>query len=70
MVVFVSPLYYHGLSAQIKTAIDRFHGIDDDLVGTDKKAMLLMMAASTILLRMDWFIKAISTAMKRMQKAT
>ncbi|WP_346969752.1 flavodoxin family protein [Collinsella aerofaciens] len=69
MVVFVSPLYYHGLSAQIKTAIDRFHGIDDDLVGTDKKAMLLMTAASTILLRMDWFIKAISTAMKRMQKA-
>lgn len=37
MVVFVSPLYHHGLSAQIKTAIDRFHGIDDDLVGTDKK---------------------------------
>lgn len=69
MVVFVSPLYYHGLSAQIKTAIDRFHGIDDDLVGTDKKAMLLMTAASTFLLRMDWFIKAISTAMKRMQKA-
>lgn len=69
MVVFVSPLYYHGLFAQIKTAIDRFHGIDDDLAGTDKKAMLLMTAASTFLLRMDWFIKAISTAMKRMQKA-
>lgn len=66
---FVSPLYYHGLSAQIKMAIDRFHGIDDDLAGTDKKAMLLMTAASTFLLRMDWFIKAISTAMKRMQKA-
>lgn len=48
MVVFVSPPYYHGLSAQIKTAIDRFHGIDDDLVGTDKKAMLLMTVASTI----------------------
>lgn len=69
MVVFGSPLYYHGLSAQIKTAIDRFHGIDDDLVGTDKKAMLLMTAARTFLLRMDWFIKAISTAMKRTQKA-
>ena len=69
MVVFGSPLYYHGLSAQIKTAIDRFHGIDDDLVGTDKKAMLLMTAARTFLLRMDWFIKAISTAMKRTPKA-
>lgn len=31
--------------------------------------MLLMTAASTFLLRMDWFIKAISTAMKRMQQA-
>lgn len=48
MVVFVSPLYYHGLPTQIKMAIDRFHGIDDDLVGADKKAMLLMAAASTI----------------------
>ena len=48
MIVFVSPLYYHGLSAQIKMVIDRFHGIDDDLVGTDKKAMLLMTAASTV----------------------
>ena len=48
MVVFVSPLYYHGLSAQIKMVIDRFHGIDDDLVGADKKAMLLMTAASSV----------------------
>lgn len=48
MIVFVSPLYYHGLSAQIKMVIDRFHGIDDDLVGTDKKATLLMTAASTV----------------------
>ena len=48
MVVFVSPLYYHGLSAQIKMVIDRFHGIDDDLVGTDKKAILLMTAASSV----------------------
>lgn len=48
MVVFVSPLYYHGMSAQIKMTIDRFHGIDDDLVGDHKKAMLLMTAASSV----------------------
>ena len=47
MVVFVTPLYYHAMSAQIKMAIDRFHGIDDLLRGTNKKAMLLVSAAST-----------------------
>ena len=31
MIIFVSPLYYHCLSAQIKIAIDRFHGIDSAL---------------------------------------
>lgn len=45
LLVFVTPLYYHGASAQIKTVIDRFHGIDNDLVGTGKKAMLLVTAA-------------------------
>ena len=44
----VSPLYYHCLSAQIKIAIDRFHGIDNALIGTNKKAMLLMTAASNV----------------------
>ncbi len=47
MVVFVTPLYYHAMSAQTKMAIDRFHGIDDLLRGTNKKAMLLVSAAST-----------------------
>ena len=48
MVVFVSPLYYHAMSSQIKMAIDRFHGIDDLLRGTLKKAMLIMTAASEV----------------------
>ena len=48
MIVFVSPLYYHAMSAQLKMAIDRSHGIDDDLVGTHKKAMLIMTAASSV----------------------
>lgn len=47
MVVFVSPLYYHALSSQIKMAIDRFHGIDDLLRGANKKAMLIVTAADT-----------------------
>ena len=48
MVVFVSPLYYHAMSSQIKMAIDRFHGIDDLLRGTPKKTMLIMTAASEV----------------------
>lgn len=47
MVVFVSPLYYHGLSAQIKMTIDRFHGIDDHLRGKNKKAILIVTAADS-----------------------
>lgn len=48
MVVFSSPLYYHGFSAQIKTVIDRFHGIDDLIRGTGKKSALLVTAADNI----------------------
>lgn len=46
MVVFVTPLYYHAMSAQIKMAIDRFHGIDDMLRGAGKQAMLVVTAGS------------------------
>ena len=35
------------MSAQIKMVIDRFHGIDNLLRGTNKKTMLLVSAAST-----------------------
>lgn len=44
-VVYVTPLYYHGLSAQLKTVIDRFHGIDDLIRGTRKKVLTLVTAA-------------------------
>ena len=48
MVVFVSPLYYHGMSSQIRMVIDRFHGIDNYLVGASKKTVLLMAGASVV----------------------
>lgn len=47
LVAFVTPLYYHGASAQLKAAIDRFHGIDDLIRNTGKKAVLLVTAADT-----------------------
>ena len=40
MIVFVTPLYYYTMSAQIKAVVDRFHGNNAKLAG-NKKAMLI-----------------------------
>lgn len=45
MVVFVTPIYYSGMSAQLKTVLDRFYGIDNQLKGSGKKAALLAACA-------------------------
>ncbi len=45
LIAFVTPLYYHGPSAQIKAPIDCLYGIDNMLLGAGKKAMLLVTAA-------------------------
>ena len=44
-VVFVTPTYYFGMSAQIKTVIDRFYAINDLLKNKLKKAILLATCA-------------------------
>lgn len=44
MVVFATPLYYFGMSAQLKTVIDRFYSINYELMGSRKKAVLLATA--------------------------
>lgn len=41
MVVFATPMYYFGISAQIKAVIDRFYAING-LIHVPKKAALLM----------------------------
>lgn len=41
MVVFASPTYYFGLSAQLKAVIDRFYGRNEALMGAKKTALLL-----------------------------
>ena len=46
-VVFVSPIYYYGLNAQIKTVIDRFYANDAKLHGSKKAAIMLTMADTT-----------------------
>lgn len=46
LVAFASPMYYFGLSAQLKTVIDRFYAINGK-IHTPKKAVLLMTYANT-----------------------
>lgn len=41
MVVISTPVYYFGMSAQIKAAIDRFYAFNDQLLGMKKKAVLI-----------------------------
>ncbi len=46
MVVFATPMYYFGISAQLKTVIDRFYAINSQ-IHRPKKAALLMTYANT-----------------------
>ena len=46
MIVFVSPIYYFGISAQLKTLIDRFYSFNTPLMGCsylgfENKGMIL-----------------------------
>lgn len=60
VVVYVSPLYYHNISAQLKTVIDRYHGIDDLIRGSGKKVFTIITAASTE----DWIFAGVKETMK------
>lgn len=42
VVVFVSPIYYYDMNAQIKTVIDRFYANNSALKGAGKKAVLML----------------------------
>ena len=46
MIVFVTPMYYFGVSAQLKTVIDRFYSINVEL-STPKKSALILTYADT-----------------------
>lgn len=39
MVVFVTPIYYFGMSAQVKAAIDRFYSVNSS-IGSKKAALI------------------------------
>ena len=45
VIAFVTPLYYSGMSAQLKVIIDRFYANDSKLGGSGKKCVLLAACA-------------------------
>lgn len=47
MIAFVTPLYYFGISAQLKSVIDRFFAINTTLQQSHKKAVLLSAGGDT-----------------------
>lgn len=47
MVVFVTPMYYFGFSAQLKSVIDRFYALNGRIKGVSKKTAFLMAYADT-----------------------
>lgn len=47
-VVFASPIYYYGLTAQLKAVIDRFYGIDEQLRTAKKTALLMACGDNTM----------------------
>ncbi len=47
VIVFATPVYYFGMSSQIKTVIDRFFAPEESLKG-NKKTVLLATAASPV----------------------
>ncbi|MGI6685906.1 MAG: flavodoxin family protein [Bacillota bacterium] len=59
-IVFVTPLYYFGMSAQLKCAIDRFYAINSALQQMPKQAYLLTAGADVD----DWAMDAIRMQFK------
>ncbi len=60
MLVFVTPLYYYGMTAQLKTLIDRFCAFNSSLSGRRMKSALLTVAWNAD----DWTFDALTAHYK------
>ena len=60
MVVFATPLYYYGMSAQLKTVVDRFCAYNGSLNGRHLKSALLTVAWNAD----DWTFEALEAHYK------
>lgn len=55
MIVFATPLYYYGMSAQLKVVVDRFCSYNSSITGKHMKAALLTVAWNSD----DWTFEAL-----------
>ena len=62
--VLVSPLYYFGMTAQLKTVIDRFYSVNSLIRGNPKKLYLIAAGSDTD----DWAMDAIEIHYKTLCK--
>ena len=60
MIVFATPLYYYGMSAQLKIAIDRFCSFNFSLSGKQMKTALITVAWNAD----DWTFEALEAHYK------
>lgn len=60
MVVFATPLYYYGMSAQLKILIDRFCAFNGSLTKKRMKSALLAVAWNSA----DWTFEALQAHYK------
>lgn len=60
MMVFVTPLYYYGMSAQLKTLIDRFCAFNSSIQRKQMKSALLAVAWNSD----NWTFEALETHYK------
>jgi len=60
MLVFATPLYYYGMSAQLKTVVDRFCAFNSSLHSRHLKSALLTVAWNAD----DWTFDALSAHYK------
>ena len=60
MMVFVTPLYYYGMSAQLKTLVDRFCAFNSSLQSKRMKSALLTAAWNAD----DWTFDALEAHYK------
>lgn len=60
MVVFATPLYYYGMSAQLKTVVDRFCAYNSSLHAKHMKSALLTVAWNAD----DWTFEALEAHYK------
>ena len=64
MVVFATPLYYYGMSAQLKTVVDRFCAYNSSLNSRHLKSALLTVAWNAV----DWTFDALEAHYKTLVK--